>query len=93
MESSFNKWGKQIEYSITPETMSLVVKENQDTWIYITKRDFSDKVLSSTISSAGVRPEFIKKREMIRLMNHFGIKKDIIDELQTEAVLDIEINV
>jgi len=93
MESSFNKWGKQIEYSITPETMSLVVKENQDTWIYITKRDFNDKVLSSTISSAGVRPEFIKKREMIRLMNHFGIKKDIIDELQTEAVLDIEINV
>ena len=67
MESSFNKWGKQIEYSITPETMSLVVKENQDTWIYITKRDFNDKVLSSTISSAGVRPEFIKKREILNI--------------------------
>tara|TARA_B100001057_G_scaffold117565_2_gene116150 strand:- start:3395 stop:3694 length:300 start_codon:yes stop_codon:yes gene_type:complete len=99
MKSSFIKWGKTIEYSITPnaegkpEIMWLVVKENPYTWIYITKRDFNDKVLNGIIRRAGVKPDYVKNKGMFRLFEHFGVDKDIKNNLKYEDKSSIKIDV
>lgn len=81
MKSRIEKWGKVIECSITNEASWLVVADGPDNWIYITKRDFGDNVLSGIIKNTSVRPEFVKKKEMRDLLAHFGISKDIIENL------------
>lgn len=81
MKSRIEKWGKVIECSITNEASWLVVTDSPNNWIYITKRDFGDNVLTGIIKNTSVRPEFVKKKEMRDLLAHFGISKHIIQNL------------
>jgi len=81
MRNKVEKWGKVVEYSITNEASWMVVTDGSHSWVYITRRDFGDNALNGIIKETGVRPDFVKKKEMRDLLTHFGVDTEVIQRL------------
>ena len=93
MKGSIRKWSKKITYSVSREESWMVIYDNPHTWIYVTKKDIDDSELKRFIEDSGVKPEFVKRKGISDMLNHFGVGKDVTDILFVKKEKSVEVNV
>tara|TARA_B100001057_G_C22253953_1_gene720580 strand:+ start:296 stop:586 length:291 start_codon:yes stop_codon:yes gene_type:complete len=96
MKSSIKKWGKEITYSVENNEAWIAVTEGPWIWVHIMNSQkngkIEDKDLTKIIKD-GNRPEFVNRRGMNDLLQHFGVDSEVRNKLFQKETDSVKVNV
>lgn len=73
------KFGKIIQYNVSENGTWLIVTDGPYTWLYLTKdlSISSNEDLKKLSKKYKVEPNYVGKKHMFDLLNHFGCKESV----------------
>ena len=96
MKSSMKKMDKVITYSVERNEAWVTVTEGPWNWAYIMTSDkmgkIEDKDFTNVIKT-GIKPDFVSRKHMSMLLNHFGVSKNVINKIFEKEKESVEIDV
>jgi hypothetical protein len=96
MKSSIMKWGKDVTYSVENNEAWMVVTEGPWNWVYIMTSEkigkIKDKDLNNVIKD-GVKPEFVNRKGMSDLLQHFGVNSEVRNKLFKKEKNNVKVDV
>ena len=90
------KWGKDVTYSVEKNEAWMVVTEGPWNWVYIMTSEkngrIKDKDLTNVIKD-GVKPEFVNRKGMSDLLQHFGVDSEVRNKLFKKEKDNVKVDV
>ena len=96
MKSSIKKWGKEITYSVENNEAWIIVTEGPWNWVHIMTSQKNGKIEDEDLTKMikdGNRPEFVNRRGMNDLLQHFGVDSEVRNKLFQKETDSVKVNV
>mgnify|MGYP001326069218 CR=1 FL=1 len=96
MKSSIKKWGKEITYSVENNEAWIIVTEGPWNWVHIMSSQKNGKIEDEDLTKMikdGNRPEFVNRRGMNDLLQHFGVDSEVRNKLFQKETDSVKVNV
>ena len=90
------KWGKDVTYSVEKNEAWMVVTEGPWNWVYIMTSEKNGKIKDKDLTNVikdGVKPEFVNRKGMSDLLQHFGVNSEVRNKLFKKEKNDVKVDV
>ena len=90
------KWGKDVTYSVEKNEAWMVVTEGPWNWVYIMTSEKNGKIKDKDLTNVikdGVKPEFVNRKGMSDLLQHFGVDSEVRNKLFKKEKDNVKVDV